>query len=63
MKRYEKMSKEELIEIINSTKNCDTCLVGEECTSSNILTCNGILRNWLNEEIEMIPRAWTFKTA
>lgn len=65
MKRYEKMSKEEIMKQYECHKTgCATCLVYKykgityDCTE-----CITEISKLLNEEIEMIPKAYTFKTA
>lgn len=67
MKRYEKMSKEEIIELYTrfDCGDCNACPYFEEKgrrTCADDGNCSEAIKIWLNEEIEMIPRAWTFKT-
>lgn len=65
MKRYEKMSKEDIMKQYDCYINgCSNCIVNKihginhECND-----CIIEINNTLNEEIEVIPRAWTFNTA
>lgn len=63
MKRYEKMSKEEIIEVFKGNdgkRACATCPCNETkyCTLS--LTCNESLASWLNSEAP--PRVATINT-
>lgn len=65
MKRYEKMSKEEIIEQYkHSYTGCNQCVVHEiKGMDYNCEGCVNAITDVLNEEIETIPRAWTFKTS
>ena len=51
MKRYEKMSKEEIIDFLSTELNCNTCTV-RTCLKNAIngLQCVYIKKKWLNGE-------------
>lgn len=61
MKRYEKMSKEELFEIARRFTDCNDCPKEDLCQS--IDDCTKMFDAYMNEEVDLIPRAWTFETA
>ena len=60
MKRYEKMSKEEIIEFLTN-HICGNCKAYEYCKITNEY-CEVVRKNWLNEEIEMKPRWATIQS-
>ena len=54
MKRYEKMSKEELFKLIGYDVNCEVCPVhakGMNCKPDGIIHCMDTIHNYLNEEL------------
>lgn len=61
MKRYEKLSKEEIIELSKGFIDCKYCPMHDDCNGCQ--DCIENYEHYMNEEIETIPRAWTFKTA
>ena len=62
MKRYEKMTKEEIIEVSMKFVDCeDDCPAYDSCLGK--ADCPTVYAEYMNEEIEMIPRVYTFKTA
>lgn len=55
MKRYEKMSKEEVVEVLRKAGGaCSECAVPKKfCSRSRgVLGCAGIVYQWLNEDIK-----------
>lgn len=55
MKRYERMTKEEIIEAFKSTEWCNTCMFRNsknECTREDKGCCEA-MRDYLNEEIKL----------
>lgn len=66
MKRYERMTKEEIIDFVClGNWTCDRCGVKKEyCDRSESGKCNEIVRNWLNDEvtIKKVPRFILIKT-
>lgn len=61
MKRYEKMTKEEIMAISKGFMACEHCIVHDSCDGSR--DCTEMYEEYMAEEIEMIPRVYTFKTA
>lgn len=62
MKRYERMTKEEIIEAFKETDWCDNCRFTNK--SSRNVNCCDVMANYLNEEIKMkiVPRWQTIKS-
>lgn len=60
MKRYEKMTKEELIEFLVN-RQCGKCKADEYCDLRSDY-CEAVMQNWLNEEVETKPRWATIKS-
>lgn len=60
MKRKEKMSKDEIINVAKGFIDCDNCVMNRKCDGS--WNCAMKYDEYMEEEIEMIPRAWKFKT-
>lgn len=54
MKRYEKMSKEEIIESLLN-RQCNKCKALKLCGIMSGF-CDDVIKSWLNEEVEMKPR-------
>lgn len=64
MKRYEKYTKEEIIEYFAeaSGSECEECNWNHYCTDGNAIQCSDAVCKWLNEEVKMIPRCHKCKT-
>ncbi len=67
MKRYERLSKVEILKAYNSTLNCSECILNSRCEEdkkacSYHLPCNEKMKKYLNEELVPIPRWKTCKT-
>jgi len=61
MKRYEKMSKEEIIDAFSySFGDCDKCQYHKICNGKGY--CSESAKEWLKEEIEIKPRIATINT-
>lgn len=60
MKRYEKMSKEEIIEVLLN-RECNKCKADKYCDAI-YGSCQLTMKEWLNEEIEIKPRWATIKS-
>lgn len=63
MKRYEKMSREEIIEGMMKTQGeCWRCLLRSRCSQLDESTCIFAYKAWLNEEPVTLPRVATINT-
>lgn len=67
MKRYERLSKVEILKAYNSTLICSECILNSRCeedkgSCSYHVPCNEKMRKYLNEELVPIPRWKTIKT-
>lgn len=67
MKRYERLSKEEILKAYNSTLICSECILNSRCEAdksscSYHVPCNERMRKYLTEELVPIPRWKTNKT-
>ena len=61
MKRYERLSKEEIIKAYNSTLVCCECILNSKCEEDKSscdyhVPCNERMRKYLTEELVTIPR-------
>lgn len=65
MKRCEKMSKEDLVDMLLTNRDCEKCPVEAEHKCGNEGSCEAELHRWLNEEITLVkkPRIATISTA
>lgn len=66
MKRYEKMSKEEIIEVLMPQSSCTKCVASGELCINKVdgrKTCAETIHFWLNEEVDTKPRILTVKVA
>lgn len=63
MKRYEQMSKEEIMGIFGMPFNCPECEIREFCNSCRRDTCVETRAAYLNQEIKIVPRVATINTA
>lgn len=61
MKRYEKMSKEEIISLYDNSANCDSCPLLESCDTTN--DCVTQITDWLYKEIKLVPRIAKINTS
>ena len=61
MKRYEKMSKEEIVDLF--VNGCSKCGAKEDCIAENCeINCRAMKKEWLNKDIETKPRWATIKS-
>lgn len=62
MKRYEKMSKEEIMGIFGTPINCPECKIITFCNSCHTDTCAETRAAYLNQVIKKVPRIATINT-
>ena len=60
MKRYEKMSKEEIINFMGQEVTCRDCKASSFCIGRKV--CQVCFKEYLNQEIETKPRWATIKS-
>ena len=65
MKRYEKMSKEEIVELVVKVGKvfCDQCPIKGDCERLDRDNCSSKLALYLQEKVITKPRFVTFKSA
>lgn len=62
MKRYEQMSKEEIMGIFGTPLDCFECKIRAFCDSCHKDTCGEVRAAYLEQEIKMVPRIATINT-
>lgn len=62
MKRYEKMSKEEMMDIVGVPIECDICSIKQFCNAHPERSCTETRAAYLNQEIKIVPRVATINT-
>jgi radical SAM protein with 4Fe4S-binding SPASM domain len=63
MKRYEKMSKEEIIDAFGYLfGDCDKCQYHKICNGRGYCPESAVIKEWLTQEIETVPRIKTLDT-
>lgn len=63
MKRYERMSKEDIMSVYKTTDHCCGCKLQDSSYCKNRTTgCCEIMTDYLNEEIKVVPRWQTIKS-